>query len=160
MNTKEFLEMDYHIRAKKVNDMLQKYEGDSLKKVSEALCINYSTLCKEMAKGDYVYIKRDNKYYRFIRNSEEGSHTTTDYTIELNFIRNNLAKLETIITSTNTPFELDKRVYISDVLVNKNIKISEDIYNEFVVICQTCFPYLKIQDIISQCLLIFINNYK
>jgi len=158
LDTKEFLEMDHDVRVKKINTMLQEYEEYSLKKVSEVVGINYSTFCKEMARGDYVYIKRDNKYYKFIKDTNASFSHITNYTLELNFIRDNLAKLETLMSYTNASFALDKRVYMSDSLVNKNIKISENIYNEFIDICQTHYPYLKIQDIVSQCLLNFINT--
>jgi DNA-binding transcriptional regulator YhcF (GntR family) len=125
MNTKEFLETSPDKRVITINAMLNKYENDSLRKVAEELKINYSTFCKEMAKGDYVYIKRDNKYYKFIRDTNN-SLSDKNISNELEYLISNFNKLQKLIDSTeNNYLILDKKVYSQpEQIVNKNIKIN------------------------------------
>lgn len=161
MNANQFYEMDTSKRVTIINKMLEKYESDALARVAEELGIRYGAFCKEMLKDDYVYIKRENKYYKFIREIEHHNKLKNDYLEELDFIRNNLQDLKSLVDrKKDISFVLDKKVYSSNKVVNKTIKISEDIYEEFLSICEAKFNYLKIQDIISQCLLEFINKYK
>jgi hypothetical protein len=161
MNTKEFLEMDYDTRVKKVNELLKKYDDDSLRKVSEFLGLSYSTFCKEMSKGDYVYIKRANQYFKFLR-EDSPQKQPLDYNKELEFLRNNIEHLAILINGNkNCELRLDSRIYTSDSsLVNKNLKINNAIYIEFINLCEKEFNYLKIQDLISQALVEFTYKYK
>ncbi|EST51927.1 hypothetical protein T458_26880 [Brevibacillus panacihumi W25] len=64
MNKEIFFAMPSEKRVEVVNKMLQ---NASLKEVADKIGIAYSTFLKEMTVGDHVYIQRDNRYYKFIR---------------------------------------------------------------------------------------------
>ena len=64
MDKDVFYEMDIMTRVKKVNSML---EGKNIQAVAKEIGIPPSTFSKEMQRGDYFYLKRDNKYYHFVR---------------------------------------------------------------------------------------------
>lgn len=57
-------------------------------------------------------------------------------------------------------FFIDKRIFdTSSKISTKNFRISDDLYNQFVKVCQQKFPHLKIQDILSQLIFNFVNRY-
>lgn len=164
MNKEEFLTMDPETRVKKINKML---ETTPLNEIAKELDIPYSSFLSEMTKGDYVYIKRDKKYFKFIRdeNTQLGSRAetfTADYSEELSFLKNHLGTLKRMVSSQENvqPLILDKRIYDAKTkFVNKNIKVNVSIYQEFTALCENKFRHLKIQDLIAQALLDFINKY-
>lgn len=158
--------MDPDIRAEKINALL---ENSDLRGVSQMLDIPYSTFTKEMQKGDYVYIARENKYFKFIRNKNDYVSSksyikgTEDYTEELAFLKENLEMLKKLVANSeeNKMLILDKAIYDTKAkFVNKNLKVNEAIYEKFSKLCESQFPHLKIQDIIAQSLLDFINKYQ
>ncbi|WP_234124869.1 hypothetical protein [Clostridium hydrogenum] len=162
MNTKDFFELDTAKRVIIINKLLEKYTDNSLKNVSSELNISYSTFCKEMSKDDYVYIKRDNKYYKFIKDNSFTIQQEKNLSEQLLYIKNNFDKFKKLIEAIdNNYLVLDKRIYSqSDKILNKNIKINSLIYDEFTSVCSNKYPFLKLQDIISQCLLDFLNKNK
>lgn len=66
MNKDKFHTTSSKDRVAIVNDLL-KNEGFDLQKVADTLEMNYSTFTKLMQEDDYVYIKRENQYYKFVR---------------------------------------------------------------------------------------------
>lgn len=66
MNKDKFHTTSSKDRVAIVNDLL-KNEGSDLQKVADTLEMNYSTFTKLMQEDDYVYIKRENQYYKFVR---------------------------------------------------------------------------------------------
>ncbi len=132
------------------------------------LDIPYSTFTKEMQKGDYVYIARENKYFKFIRNKNDYVSSksyikgTEDYTEELAFLKENLEMLKKLVANSeeNKMLILDKAIYDTKAkFVNKNLKSERSHLRKILKLCESQFPHLKIQDIIAQSLLDFINKY-
>lgn len=161
MKKLDFFTISTDERLEYINSLLGKYEKDNLKNVSEEIKIDYNLLCREMSKDDLVYIKRDRKYYKILKDDTALTSPISNYNKELQFLRDNFDTLKGLLTYNLKPFTLDKRVYSStEKTINKNIKVNQDIYDDFISICSQQFSYLKIQDIISQCLLNFINENK
>ena len=89
MNKDKFLSLNSKQRVEFVNELLQSNSYD-LRQVSDYLGINYSTFTKVMQEDCYVYIKRDNRYFKFVRDERQ---LKTDNTIEdeaTQFLRENL----------------------------------------------------------------------
>jgi hypothetical protein len=161
LKKEEFLATDPDLRVKTINKML---ETTPLNDIAKKLDIPYSTFLSEMTKGDYVYIKRDKKYFKFIRNENSLIEQTrnSDYSEELSFLKKHLDVLKKLVSSHENaqPMVLDKQVYdVKAKFVNKNIKVNASIYQQFTELCENKFRHLKIQDLIAQALLDFINKY-
>jgi len=149
------------IRIKEVNQLLQKYD---LKQVAEIVGIPYSTFTKEMRVGDYFYHQSDKQYYPFVRSEEERKKVNEKGELsEITFIQKNLNTLKNIVQlyEKNKLLLLDERIYGNDAgFVNKSIKMNTDIYEEFSKFCDDQYPHLKMQDLIAQALINFMNSYK
>lgn len=162
MNKETFFTMPYEKRAEEVNKLLQ---SSSLKEVAEKLGISYSTFTKEMQAGDYVFIQRDNRYYKFIRDPNDKPSNTShniEYSNELTFVRDNLDTLKKLIeTNTNRPpLILEKTIYSKNSSYSvKSIKMNDDIYSSFSKFCNDNYPHFRVQDLIAQSLLEFMNRY-
>ncbi|MDR6244940.1 hypothetical protein [Paenibacillus hunanensis] len=89
MNKESFFTMQYDKRAEEVNKLLQSL---SLEDVAKKIGVNYSTFTKEMQTGDYVFIKRDNCYYKFLRDPFIGPEKKQNElnSEELNFLKDNI----------------------------------------------------------------------
>lgn len=158
MNKENFLTLSSKQRVEYVNDLLK--NNHDLQQVADKIGINYSTFTKVMQEDDFVYIKRENQYYKFIRNPNAISaidNTADDLT---SFLDENIDILKQIIEKykANDDFTIDKKIFASK-LSTKTFRMSEDIYQEFVRTCEAEFKHLRIQDIIAQLLLNFSNNY-
>jgi hypothetical protein len=162
MNKDNLLAMSSKERVKIVNELLKK-EGFDLQKVADYFNINYSTFTKLMQEDDYVYIKRENQYYKFIRDESQISPNSINAdNDELTYIKDHFHTLKSIIEQyeNREDFFIDKRIFdTSSKISTKNFRISDDLYNQFVKVCQQKFPHLKIQDIISQLIFNFVNRY-
>ncbi|MBA1160326.1 hypothetical protein H0A35_04760 [Bacillus licheniformis] len=163
MNKDKFYTISSKERVKIVNELLKKDDAD-LQKVADIIGINYSTFTKLMQEDDYVFIKRDNQYFKFVRDENQIiEHPNDDHTIpELNFIRENFMNIKNLIDrhKNNDDFILDKRIFrSSSKIATKNFRMADDLYKQFVNTCEEQFPHLKIQDIIAQLLLNFIDQY-
>lgn len=149
-------------RVMEINRMLEQH---SFKEVVEEIDIPTSTFSAEMARGDYVFIKRENRYFKFLRDGSvsdklPAQDMVEDYSEALNFLKDKLHELKRLLaTDSPYPIVLDKRIYSTQKFSNKNIKVNDNIYKEFTAICEHDFPYLKIQDLFSQSLVDFINKY-
>lgn len=133
----------------------------SLKKVSETLDIPYSTFLKEMTAGDYVYIQRENRYFKFVREDVYTSQTLLldDFTEELSFLRENLTHFRSMIV-TEPDLKINKKIYNKEAIFsNRSIKMNEEIYSSFSSHCQEKYPQYRLQDLIAQSLLDFIEKY-
>lgn len=164
INGDNFFKADPDLRVKEINKML---ESKALPDIAKDLDIPYSTFLKEMTRGDYVYIKRENKYFKFIRDTndkltDKKEPHIDDYKEELLFLKRHLDVLKKLISNYEKGqfLVLDKQIYDSNAkFVNKNIKVNHLIYEQFTKLCENKFPHLKIQDLISQALLDFIYKY-
>ncbi|MDQ0159746.1 hypothetical protein [Alkalibacillus salilacus] len=160
MQQDNFISQSPKKRVEIVNNLLRKEEY-SLQDVADELGLKYSTFTKVMQEDDYVYIKRDNQYYRFVR--DEDMITTTEKSDdEFSYLLENLDTLKSIIEDrkAHSDLILDKRIYRTDSKpVTKNFRISEDIHGRFAQLCNDYYPHLKMQDIVSQLLLDFIDRH-
>ncbi|MGE8203040.1 hypothetical protein ACQKP0_00530 [Heyndrickxia sp. NPDC080065] len=161
MNKEEFLTMNPDLRVKKINKMLETMQ---LPDIAKLLDMPSSSFSSEMQKGDYVFIKRDKKYFKFLRgiNSPEKEIKTSDYNEELLFIKENFDVLKKLLSNQENGIRLilDKKIYETKAkYVNKNIKVNDSIYQEFTSTCERQFPHLKIQDLIAQAFVDFILKY-
>ncbi|MGM8215817.1 hypothetical protein ACLIA0_09635 [Bacillaceae bacterium W0354] len=162
MKKDDFFTMNIHERVELVNKLLKK-DNNNLRAVAKILGINYSTFTKAMLEGDYVYVKRHNQYYPFFR--EPGSmprNSTQEKCMEIDFIKENFATLKKVIDKENKNHPqliIDKRLFESSKSVTKNFRISPDLYDEFTKVCERHYPYLRIQNIIAQLLLNFIDDH-
>lgn len=156
MNKQQFFEMDVHRRARRINDMLN---GKGLSEVADILGISPSTFSKEMQSGDYVYIKRENKYFLFVRDGktstlEQQEGQADEATV---FLNEHLEEFKALIQNyRGEKVDLNPKVYNeSSKLVTKSLRVRENIYKEFQAYCQTNYPYYSVQDLISHCLIEF-----
>ncbi|WP_027093451.1 hypothetical protein [Cohnella thermotolerans] len=159
MNKETFFTMPHDKRAEEVNKLL---ESSTLKEVADKIGVNYSSFTKEMQSGDYVFIQRDNRYYKFLRdpNSKPLPTTQTGYAKELHFLHENLDKLKQLIANDKSPLVLDQRIYAKNSQFTvKSIKMNDDIYGMFTQYCDENYPHFRIQDLIAQSLLDFIEKY-
>lgn len=161
MNREQFYNTAPHKRVEFINEMLK---NSSLKDVAKKIGVPESTFSKEMTRGDYVYIKRDNQYYRFIRDKDMVKQNVDQYQDVITFIEQNIETLRVIINdyeSFRKVLILDEQVYSNQAeYTNKSIKMNGKVYKEFVEFCKEKYPYLMIQDLVAQSLLDFINRYK
>lgn len=158
MNKDKFLALDCNQRVAFVNDLLK--NNHDLQQVADKIGINYSTFTKVMQEDDYVYIKRENQYYKFVRNVNTISSVDNSADELTAFINENLDVLKKLIEKykRNDDFTIDKKIFASK-LSTKTFRMPEELYQQFVRTCEKEFPHLKIQDIIAQLLLNFSNNY-
>lgn len=158
MNKETFFIMLPEERVDIINKMLQTM---TLKEIGEKLDIPHSTFLKEMTAGDYVFIQRENRYYKFVREDDSISRTTRldDYSEELSFLRENL-NLFKDMTASESNLVLNKKIYSKDaVFSNRSIKMNEDVYADFSNHCHEKFPQFRLQDLVAQSLLDFIEKY-
>lgn len=161
MNNNNFSTINSKQRVIIVNDLLKK-EGFDLQKVADHLGMKYSTFTKLMQEDDYVYIKRDNQYYKFVRDEGLLNAMPQSDDEEIAYIKSNFAILKSLIErhKDNSDFVLDMRIFhSSSKIATKNFRVSDDLYKQFVKTCDEHFPHLKIQDIIAQLLLNFVEQY-
>lgn len=133
-----------------------------MQKVADTLEMNYSTFTKLMQEDDYVYIKRENQYYKFVRDEGQISTISNQSDSEMDYIKTNFPLLKSIIEryKHNDDFIIDKRIFRSTSKISsKNFRMPDDLYQNFVSTCENDFPHLKIQDIIAQLLLDFTDKY-
>ncbi|WP_153731830.1 hypothetical protein [Sporosarcina obsidiansis] len=160
MNKDKFLALDCKQRVEFVNDLLIN-KGYDLHQVADFMSVNYSTFTKIMQEGDYVYIKRENQYYKFVRDENIISPIDNSADDLTAFLTENIDVLKKIIEKhkVNDDFTIDKKIFASK-LSTKTFRMPEELYQQFVLTCEKEFPHLKIQDIIAQLLLDFSDKYK
>lgn len=160
MNKDKFLALSSKQRVEVVNDLL-KNKGYDLQQVADFISVNYSTFTKIMQEDDFVYIKRENQYYKFIRNPNAISAIDNSADELTAFLNENMDILKKIVEKhkANDDFTIDKKIFASK-LSTKTFRMPEELYQQFVLTCEKEFPQLKIQDIIAQLLLDFSDKYK
>ncbi|MBX8944799.1 hypothetical protein [Lysinibacillus sp. K60] len=160
MNKDKFLKLNNKDRVTFVNDLLKNKAFD-LQQVADHIGIKYSTFTKVMQEDDFVYIKRENQYYKFVRD-ENAISSAENFENELTaFLNENLDTLKSMIDKhkRNDDFTIDKKIFASK-LSTKTFRMPEELYQQFVRTCEKEFPHLKIQDIIAQLLSDFTDKYK
>lgn len=158
MNKKHFFEMDVHKRAKQINEMLK---TKSMNEIAKSIGISASAFSKEMQNGDYVFIKRENQYFHFIREEQTINHgQDTEAKEVIDFIKVNFGELQTLIANyKGDRIDLNPKVYDdSSELLTKSIRVRDNVYKEFQSYCQENYPYFSMQDLIAHCLIEFTNK--
>ena len=162
MNKDQFFSTDPHSRVKKINKLL---ESQSLDEVAKSIGIPRSTFSKEMQKEDYVFIKRDNQFYRFVR--DEKTFTQNDVYNDqtqniMEFITEHQRDFEELFKMMKGErVDIDPQIYDdSTKVITKSIRIREHVYQNFQSFCQQQWPQFNIQDLISQALIEFMQKKK
>lgn len=161
MNKDKFLSLSSKERIAYVNDLL-KNKSLTLQEIADQLQIPHSSLTKLLQQDDYVYIKRDNSYFKFVRDE---SQIITVGAVEDEvtlFLKENLDQLKAIVSkhNSNDEFTINKSIFKSTAKHSvKTFRIPEDLYQKFVDTCEKEFPHLKLQNIIAQLLMDFTNKF-
>lgn len=158
MNKEEFYAIDPDERVEHINKLLL---NRSINDVAEEIGISPSTFSKEMTTGDYVYIKRENQYYKFVRDKHTVKPTVSSNPA-ISFIEMNLETLRKIVSlyQEQVPLILDERVYNKNAeFINKNFRLNSTIYEELNHFWETDYPSYRLQDIISQAFIEFTQKY-
>lgn len=157
MDIDNFTTLSSKERVTIVNDLLSK-EGFDLQKVADTLKMKYSTFTKLMQEDDYVFIKRDNQYYKFVRNESQVMYNNGSEGPKLSYIKQNFSALKTLVerSKNSNDFILDKRIFHStSKSTTKNFRMADELYKQFIKTCEEQFPQYKVRDIIAQLLFDF-----
>ncbi|WP_025729704.1 hypothetical protein [Heyndrickxia ginsengihumi] len=161
MDKDTFFTMPPSKRVQEVNKLLK---GHDQKEISKLLDIPPSTFSKYMREGYYLYHKADKKYYPFVRSEEERvTVKANEESDENSFIKSHMDTLKKIvqIVEESGPLLLDKRIYDENAeIMNKNIRMNNEIYKEFSDFCKKYYPHLKMQDVFAQSLIDAMQKYK
>lgn len=164
MNKSSFTKLTPKQRVEYVNQLLLKEETGELTLAAEHLGFKSSTFGKLMREGDYFYLKAENRYYKFLRDENMIHQEQTNMVDEIAFIKEHFSTIEKLVSGhfneeQKPEFRLDRRVIRpKGNMVAKNIRLPEEIYEEFLLVCNDVLPYLRLQDIISQLLVQFIDS--
>lgn len=156
MDKEQFITLSPTKRVEEVNRLLKIH---SLKEIAAMLGFAYSTFTTEMRNGgEYQYNKKNKQYVKvFTSENSNGDRST------LAFIEENREILQRLVEmyQTNQLLLLDEKVYSNTATFeNKSIKMNKDIYSDFSRFCETHYRHLKMQDLIAQALLDFMEKYK
>lgn len=163
MNKENFFAMEKSKRVDAVNKLLT---GRNQSEVAKMIGVSQSVFSKEMMRGDYIYIARENKYFKFVRDSKDAAafqnQNSNNLNPEIEFLSKNLEKLKQLLNDGEEGMTLSlyKEIYSPGaIFVNKNIRVNQAVYERFIIHCSDRFPHLKIQDLVAQSLLEFISKY-
>jgi len=168
MNTDEFMNLSMNEKLKTINKMLEKEDKDHLKNVSAKIGIRYSIFTKIMRdNGNYQYNQTSKRYEKlmslddyekYLQNSTNTAKNTNE---TLDFLSEHLEDLKNLLLTNQSQLILDTKVYdTSSKTLNKSLQVNADIYKRFTELCATEFPHLRQKDLVSQCLLDFIQKYQ
>lgn len=168
MNNEEFMNLSMKKKLEVVNKMLQTEKDDHLKNVSIKLDIPYPAFTKLMRDDGNYQFNQSSKIYEKIVSLEEYDQliqlksNSNEYSNEaLKFLSENLNDIKKLLFQKEHQLILDPLVYdVKSKTTNKSIQVNTEIYNQFTELCSNQFPHLRQKDLISQCLLDFINAYK
>src|SRR5690606_3012072 len=133
----------------------------SLNEVAKEIGIPSSSFSKEMTNGDYVYIKRENQYYKFVRDLKDLQSSVTDNDTML-YLNQNIETIKKVISlfQHHTPLILDEKIYSKQLsYTTKSLKMNDNVYSEFTDFFKSNYPTYRLQDLIAQALLDFIQKY-
>lgn len=152
--------MEPDVRVSYINKMLL---NKSLNEVAKEIGVPPSSFSKEMNnKGDYVYIKRENQYYKFVRdlNDIKPSAIGDD---TMSYINQNIETIKKIIElyQNQTPLILNEMVYDKQAkYTNKNLRMNSLVYSQFTEFSDNNYPTYRLQDLVAQALLDFTQKYE
>ena len=162
MDNKTFNELPDEKKIKTINEMLK---NANCKEVAKALGISTSSISKLMTGNQYIHIPGINKYCRYLL--DDGDITSiiqgSNKNDVLMFLEEHFETLKQllVIPDKAVKMTLDERICRQENRTsNKNIKINDDIYAEFIQLYREKYAYLKVQDVFSQALVEFIIKYQ
>ncbi|WP_445489840.1 hypothetical protein [Niallia sp. 03133] len=157
MNKDQFITLSPTKKVEEVNNLLKSH---TLKEIASMLNFAYSTFTTDMRNnGEFQYNKKNKQYVKAVT-LEEISGKDSD---SLSFITENRQIFKRLIEmyQSNNLLLLNERVYSKTATFeNKSIKMNKDIYSDFSKFCDGNYPHLKLQDLIAQALLDFMEHYK
>ncbi|WP_033827194.1 hypothetical protein [Bacillus andreraoultii] len=164
MKYEEFQQMDLIERVEIVNNLLT--ETQDLREASKRLGLNYSSFCKEMRVGGFVFNQSKKQYektfsireYKSIQRHINQSEDNSDVML---FITEHFDELKELLRIHSDQLVLNPMVYDPSIdSVSKTFQINSLIYQDFSDLCSTKFAHLRNRDIVSQCLYEFTKRYK
>ncbi|RDU37284.1 hypothetical protein DRW41_05370 [Neobacillus piezotolerans] len=156
MDKEQLLTLAPSKRIEEVNRLLKNH---TLKEIATMYNFAYSTFTTEMrSDGKYHYSKKS-KQYVAVALKEDNEEKELEI---FDFIKENRHTLQRLIEMANSRnLLLDERVYSKTATYeNKSIKMNKQIYSEFAKFCDTNYPHLKVQDLVAQSLMDFMERYK
>lgn len=165
MELQDFKKLSIRERVDLVNQLFNDFpEFKTLQEVAEHLDLSPSTMSSLLAEGDYVFIKREQRFYPFVRDHSLIINQSEKPPNNLTYLEENLNQLKRIIEREkgSLDFRIDPRVVrpTKDTTTSRNVKLPDTINEEFSRICDELFPYLKVQDIHAHVLLEFCDRYR
>ncbi|AOM82064.1 hypothetical protein [Salisediminibacterium beveridgei] len=158
MNKDQFFSMDPHVRVKKINKLM---ENNSLEEVAESIGVARSSFSKEMQKEDYVYIKRYNQFFRFVRDQDASpSFNQVNQNETMQFIEDHKKDFERLfLNMRGKRVDIDPTIYDNNTkVITKSIRIREHVYQDFQTFCQSNWPQFNVQDLLAQSLIEFMHK--
>ncbi|WP_088072038.1 hypothetical protein [Gottfriedia luciferensis] len=157
MNESEFFNMNLTKRVLMVNKLLKEEKEDQLKITADKIGITYSQFTKEMQKGNYVYIKRLNKYCKFMDEETENKSNLKEssgtLTIEFEaFLQENFEVLQKIVEIHERKQLILCEAIFDGGASNKSFKINDNVYQKFINLCKEKFPMYRQMDLMGQAL--------
>lgn len=158
LNREEFITLSPEKRVEEVNHLLKRH---NLKEIANMLGFKYSTFTTEMRNnGEYRFLKKNKQYVRAVTLGEVVKNEDNEAVVFINKNKQVFKRLIEMYQSNNLLL-LDERVYSKKAIFeNKSIKMNKDIYRGFSEFCDNNYPHLKLQDLIAQALLDFMEKYK
>jgi len=168
METDIFMELSMNDKLETVNKMLGNETQDHLKNVSEKIGMSYSAFTKIMRdNGNYQYNQTKRRYERLMSLEEynEYRHLTINdkdsFNVALKFVDDHLDDIKKLLHVQQHQLTLSPEVYDpSSKTVNKSFQVNSTVYNRFTMLCANQHPHLRQKDLISQCLLDFLEKYE
>lgn len=167
MDTNNFMDLSMNEKLKTVNKMLAKEDKEHLKNVSQRLSIPYSAFTKIMRdNGNYQYNQTSKRYEKLMDLTEyelyiglkKGHNDSPNNT--LHFLEEHLDELKQLLIIHKNQLILDPKVYdLACKTSSKSFQVNMNIYDQFTDLCSTRFPHLRQRDLVSQCLLDFVQKY-
>ncbi|KOP78156.1 hypothetical protein AMS59_13750 [Lysinibacillus sp. FJAT-14745] len=152
----EYRKLSVEDQVNWLNEELQKQE---LKKIAAELGMSTSTLTNGIRAAGYKFDRAAKQYVIATLNSINEDKQLMAY------LHEHFAELQMLIEmqrfEVNQDVKLDKRIgSMNAKYVAKSIKVQDNIYEEFEELYKTKFHQWKMQDVMTQMMLEFVEKYK
>ena len=155
MNGLEYRKLPVEEQVSWLNEELQKQE---LKKVAVELGMSTSTLTNGIRAAGFKFDRAAKQYVIATLNSINEDKQLMVY------LHEHFAELQMLIEmqrfEVNQDVKLDKRGSMDAKYVVKSIKVQDNIYEEFEELYKTKLHQWKIQDVMTQMMMEFVEKYK
>lgn len=152
----EYRKLSVEDQVNWLNEELQKQE---LKKIAAELGMSTSTLTNGIRAAGYKFDRAAKQYVIATLNSINEDKQLMAY------LHEHFAELQMLVEmqrfEVNQDVKLDKRIgSMNAKYVAKSIKVQDNIYEEFEELYKTKFHQWKMQDVMTQMMLEFVEKYK